>query len=292
MLSGIMRYPGSKAKIAKPIVGMFPGAMGNLLASRDTLWQSANIIEYREPFVGAGAIAIKVLHQLPAECPVHLRDADPWLICLWNAVRDAPDELSNRINSFTPSVEAFEQFKQEDGTDAAELVEAGFRKLALHQMSWSGLGAMSGGPLGGQRQCSEAYCVDCRFSKINLRANVRELHLLLQRFPRLRISCGDFEGLFSPSDYPVFLYCDPPYYEKGPQLYSHSMQHADHERLARCCRNTKHEWCVSYDDHTTVRQLYEGFRIREVELRYTTATAKQTPRRKNSELVITSERLP
>ena len=39
----------------------------------------------------------------------------------------------------------------------------GFMKIAVHQLSYSGLGLRSGGPLGGRSQASP-YKIDCRWS--------------------------------------------------------------------------------------------------------------------------------
>jgi len=42
-------------------------------------------------------------------------------------------------------------------------LDVGFKKLAIHQISYSGLGTKSGGPLGGKSQES-IYKIDCRWS--------------------------------------------------------------------------------------------------------------------------------
>ena len=47
--------------------------------------------------------------------------------------------------------------------DRGRIVDIGFKKLAIHQISYSGLGTMSGGPLGGAGQKSQ-YKIDCRWS--------------------------------------------------------------------------------------------------------------------------------
>jgi DNA adenine methylase len=293
----LIRYPGSKAKIAKQIMALFTGAVRRKLDTRrpsdedgttvDTLWHDGQDIEYREPFFGAGAVGFRMLTRLSPECHVWLNDIDYGLVCLWKAVKEAPDELHRMIDGFTPSVDTYEEYKASDGERGRDFLLVGFRKLALHQMSYSGLGVKSGGPLGGKTQGRSEYRVDCRWNRCTLKRDVWILHDVLVRSHQSQVTCRDFAEVFQAPGRNVFLYCDPPYYDKGPELYKHSMGPEDHKRLAKCCRETRHSWCVSYDDHEEVRRLYDGFPIRNVSAVYTVATVKGAPRRKNSEIVIT-----
>ena len=59
--------------------------------------------------------------------------------------------------------------------EPARIVDLGFKKLAVHQTSYSGLGTKSGGPLGGAEQKSE-YTIDCRWSPNYICKKVDRLH--------------------------------------------------------------------------------------------------------------------
>lgn len=273
----MIRYPGSKAKIADRIIAQFPACV------IDPLFQ-AERMEYREPFLGGGAIALRVLRCLPASASVWLNDKDFGLVCFWKAILDAPDELIEHIKAFRPTVEAFHEFKEFDGTTDRDPVLTGFRKFALHQLSFSGNGAMAGGPIGGKQQRSE-FNVGCRWAPTRHARDVRRNNRLFRRFASVRITTRDFTDLTNDAPPHAFIYADPPYFKAGPQLYKYAFSEIDHRRLSESLRRCRARWVLSYDDHEAIRSLYPWAQIRSVELTYTTAVAKGR-RRKNSELLI------
>lgn len=276
----MIRYPGSKKKLVDAIINRFPDEMSL------PLWIVTNGWEYREPFFGAGAIGFHVMELMPQNWTAWINDKDWGLVCLWMAVRDNLSGLMRRIEEFTPSVEAYEQFKDEDGDKHLDPLEVGFRKLALHQMSYGGFGVMSGGPLGGKKQSSNGYTIDCRWSVANLLHNVTECHRIFSRLGTLRISCGDYSTLID-NDPRTFLYLDPPYYEKGPELYKYSFSDEQHLDLAKRLYHTRNPWVLSYDDHPQIRKLYSWAHIEEIDVVYTSAPIRNKKRRKNREVIIT-----
>lgn len=277
----LIRYPGSKAKIAAEIEHSFPDEMCFDLHANASRW------EYREPFFGAGAVGFKVLPRLHPDSAVWLNDIDPGMAALWRSVWQSPKDLCQKIAAFTPSAERFYEFKQQDGEASVPDVERGFRKLALHQMSVSGFGAKSGGPLGGRDQENALYKVDCRWNPQRLMLGVATCHRILSDFRQVRITCGDFSELLKDAPPECFIYLDPPYVVKGDQLYKHSMTEADHRRLAKCLERANCSWALSYDDAPLVRELYRWADIREVHITYTNATHAKGSRPKNREVVIT-----
>lgn len=282
---GLIRYPGSKAKLWKSVLDTMPSEITLQLWSSQCAW------EYREPFFGSGAIGFRVLSALDRRCKVWLNDKDYWLACLWKSVQSDPDGLIRLIMKFKPSPDAFFEFKENDGDMHTDPLAAGFMKLALHQMSVSGFGVKSGTCLGGRDQENAEYPVGCRWNPIRLAKHVKERHKQLTRFGRnLRITCRDFGELFENTTRRCFIYLDPPYYEKGGMLYKHSMSHADHERLSQCVMSSNATWSISYDDHPAIRALYPGCRVKEVSVTYSNATVgPQTKRPKNKEILILPE---
>ena len=277
---GLIRYPGSKAKLWKPVLNTMPSEITL------NLWSSQCDWEYREPFFGSGAIGFRVLNTLDKRCKVWLNDKDYWLACLWNVVQSDPNGLVRLIKRFKPSPEAFFEFKAKDGDMETDPLLAGFMKLATHQMSVSGFGVKSGTCLGGRDQSNANYPVDCRWNPLRLSRHVKDRHDQLKRFGRnLRITCRDFSELFENTHGKCFIYLDPPYYEKGGVLYKHSMSHDDHVRLSQCVTSSNAIWSVSYDDHPAIRELYSGCRINEIAVTYSNATGA-TKRPKNKEILI------
>ena len=279
---GLIRYPGSKAKLWSPIVNAMPDEISLMLWSEQCEW------EYREPFFGSGAIGFRVLDVISSRCKVWLNDKDYWLVCLWKAVQDSPKELSELVMNFRPNTDDFFEFKSQDGSKEIDPVLAGFRKLALHQMSVSGFGVKSGTCLGGRDQENAEYPIDCRWNPVRLCEHIAARYRQLKRFgKRLRITCKDFSEVILGCPKTCFLYIDPPYVEKGGMLYKHGMDDRDHRRLASLLSRVKCKWVVSYDDHPLVRELYSSHEIEEIEVKYTNATNANGVRPKNREVVIT-----
>jgi DNA adenine methylase len=249
----------------------------------DGLFRS-DCLDYREPFFGACAVGFGVLRMGARNYTVWINELDFGVRCLWQAVFDVPDELAACVRAFVPSVDTFYRFRDEDGRHDLDPLEVGFRKLVLHQTSFSGLGVKAGGPIGGQHQSSR-FNVDCRWNASRLCLEIARLHHLLHRFAKVRITAVDFSTLIVGAPPHAFIYADPPYVEKGAQLYKRSMSEDDHRRLAVALRQCVAPWVLSYDDHPLVRELYSWARIEQVSVTYTTAVAGAT-RRKNAEVII------
>lgn len=243
-------------------------------------------MDYYEPFFGSGSIGFKVLEELDTDRRVSISDIDPGIVSLWKAVHESPDELCSRIKSFTPNVDDFYSFQETDGTDKSLTVENGFKKLALHQMSYSGLGAKAGGPIGGREQRG-AYKIDCRYNVPTLTKNIGKLHTLMSRFKDLTIECKPvFSSLESIQRANSIVYLDPPYYVQGGALYANNMNVFEHQELAKRLNAAEYEWVLSYDDVEPIRQLYSWAKVTNLEAIYTLAPAKNK-RLATNELIIT-----
>ena len=71
-------------------------------------------------------------------------------------------------------------------------------------------------------------------------------------------TCLDFEEVIrAPGD--AVSYLDPPYFEKGNDLYQVGFTRDDHERLASVLRREERPWLVSYDTHPEIHRLYSGW---------------------------------
>jgi DNA adenine methylase len=283
----VIRYPGSKEKLVTPIWTRFPDAMKHELWSNNLRW------EYREPFFGAGAVGIQVIERLSVGVDVWLNDIDFGMVCLWRTIAcsdQAAFDLFNRmIDAFEPSADYFYRFKEEDGRRDLPEVQVGFRKLALHRMSFSGLGYMAGGPIGGRDQENAKYDVQCRWKPGPIKKAIAKARKVFRRgFNDFRITCLDFADVIRDAPSACFIYADPPYFEKGPQLYRHSFSDTDHRRLADALRTTRARWALSYDDAPFIRDLYRGWTdVEPLEITYTTARATGDRRPKNREILIT-----
>lgn len=264
------RYPGGKSKLRK------------LISSQTTaLFDTES--EYREPFFGGGSIGLQVLEDRSSIKKIWINDKDLGISCLWTTVINNPDLLLSLVESFEPSIDKFDEFKEKlttysesDLKTELELAEYGFMKLAIHQISYSGLGTKSGGPLGGRKKCNISgqgstsevkYPIDCRWSPKSICKKVKQLSNRLRTFDIRDNKCTnlDFTDVINDNENKAVIYLDPPYYVKGNDLYQHGFSIEDHKRLAKTLKNTNHKWILSYDDCFEIRELYNWAIIKDID---------------------------
>ncbi len=253
----LLRYPGGKT-INRPVI------IKRILAHFDDRGDR----EYREPFLGGGSVAMAVLTD-PRVHRAWLNDFDVGLMALWSSVQTRPEELCAAIRSFVPSVQEFHRLKSlflqasREQLLSTDIVELGTAKLGLHRISFSGLGAMSGGPLGG-RNGGAKIC--SRWNPDELCRRMWRLHHLMSA-KDVRVSSVDFaEVVAVPGRCAIFA--DPPYYAMGNGLYQHGFTDADHIRLAESLKRSVQPWLLSYDDHQRIHDLYRFATIEEIHTRY------------------------
>lgn len=226
----MFRYPGSKAKQVNYLANFFPNYKFSLV----------------EPFCGTAALSLYMIKENRVS-DVTLSDADFGVASFWTMVKDNPLELEHFINTYIPSVDDFYALKS---SIPKSMEDAAFRHLVLHQTSYSGLGAMAGGPIGGKLQKSK-YTVDCRWSPKTLIKNLRTNNLLLNKV-EVTIEHADVFHMLNTHPTKLF-YLDPPYYVKGKELYF--LGEFNHLRL-RDYLNERDGWVLSYDDVPEIRELY------------------------------------
>ncbi len=259
----LLRYAGGKQKLARQIAGRLAQAT------------SGEITECRFPFLGGASVELAVLRLGMGIRRVWLNDRDPGVASLWTAVMRCPEMLKDRIRGFIPSTDCFYQFKSTLGevdavpTDIEDMVEVGFEALVLNRISFSGLGVMSGGPLGGRHQNGKCK-IGSRWNAKRLCHEVDEAHRLLSSVEIMggACTCLDFAEVLRVGSETVLLYLDPPYHDKGGQLYRFPFLWGDHERLARLLRGSRHRWLLSYDNCQAIRNLYYWATVDEVRVAY------------------------
>lgn len=264
----MFRYPGGKSRLYKHIEPYLLDRFNDRLIV---------------PFVGAGHITTRFLKKRSPSF-LWLNDLDVGITSFWKAVQFYPLKFISKLKKYQPKADDFYLYKDildnlnrvpsgvEDITDIAMI------KLIIHQISYSGLGCMAGGPIGGQSQSSD-YGVGCRWNFENIAKKIGEVHNSFKN-SEVKITSWDFSEVLNDERSDGALYLDPPYFEQGPALYKHSFKEEDHWRLSELLHE-RSNWVLSYDDTETIRNFYSFASIHDLDTTYTIKKA-----RKRKELLI------
>jgi DNA adenine methylase len=267
-----LRYPGGKACLYD-LVARFLSVNG--LQQRS----------YVEPYSGGCGLALSLLFSGHV-AQIHLNDIDRAVWSFWKSVLDYTDELVNLIKMTSVTIEEWErqrlvQFRKAD----AGIVELGFSTFYLNRTNRSGI-IHSGGVIGGKAQ-EGSWKLDCRYNKPDL---VKRIRRVSQYKNRIAIYNEDAETFMDRLGRSIpttsVVYIDPPYYEKGSQLYKNAYRPADHKRIAKRVSTLKSPWFMTYDNVQPIRELYADCRSFELDVGYSVQT-----KRRGSELLIISRKL-
>lgn len=242
----LIRYPGSKDKHLKFLDSHL---------KEQFLKSSGGVVE---PFAGTASITFHML-KLKLANSYWINDLDESIAALWKTVKDDSAWLISQVENYTPKVDDFYSFKLNPGSTVREKA---FRKLVIHQISYSGLGPMAGGPLGGRAQAGE-YKIDARWRPVKLVKLIKETSELLNSVPGDITSLDWHEAIEKAKRESNFVYLDPPYYNQGEVLYTAGS--LDHSKLADSLKSVK-SWVLSYDDTPEIRELYKWAKVERLDV--------------------------
>jgi DNA adenine methylase len=265
-----LRYPGGKTQLS-PFVS-------ELLRSND-LFQCV----YCEPFAGGAGIAVKLLLDGTIS-EAWINDIDPAIYAFWFSVLNSTDELCKRIEKTTVDIPEWQKQKKIYANERTNLLKLGFATLFLNRTNRSGI--LKGGVIGGINQTGN-YGIDCRFNKAELIRKIRRIALYKDQ---IHLTCTDARTYLSTGIKKLpqhsLINIDPPYYKAGPDLYTNSYQHRDHELLSKTIQSLSHHWMLTYDDVLEIRAMYPNSRQFNKSLTYYAQV-----KRSAVELLILSEKL-
>lgn len=252
-----MRYPGGKALLARLMISVI--AQNNLREPH-----------YIEPYAGGAGAGLELLFEEYVDS-ITINDADPRIYAFWLAATKKNEALADLIMSTEVSVDEWHRqraiYKK---CDRRRTLALGFATFFLNRTTRSGV-IHNGGPIGGYDQ-SGNYTIDARFNRANL---VRRIQRIGVYSDRITVRGGDGLTLLdeinrsTDTSRDTFVYLDPPYYEKGAELYLNRYTHKEHEALAEYLhRSAAFPWIMTYDNVPAIRDLYRHFRQTEFSLDY------------------------
>ena len=255
-----LRYPGGKTR--------FYNYIRSILAKNNLMGKT-----YIEPFAGGSGLALKLLMNNDVERVV-INDFDQAIYSFWYSVLNYPGQISEKLRFVDVSVNEWEQqheiFVKGDTTDPVQL---GFATFFLNRTNVSGV--LDGGIIGGKGQMGQ-YKIDARFNKEKLLQQIRDIS---QYRNRIELINEDAKELFRNNALEIyedaFVNLDPPYVNKGAQLYKNSFTKSDHKELCLGVSNCNLKWVVTYDICPLVQELYYSYRKSYLDVFYSAGTSKK-----------------
>lgn len=238
-----LRYPGGKNKTYQYI---------------KHLVTINNISTYIEPFAGGAAVALRLLINGDVK-RIIINDYDRSIYAFWYSVICESEKLINRIWNTDITMKQWHiQKKIQDNKKTADLIDLGFSTLFLNRTNRSGI--IKAGVIGGKKQNGK-YKMDCRFNKKTITDRIKLIASFANQIKVCNDDAIDFIDKEIIKTRNSLTFFDPPYYTKGPDLYTNFYNHDDHVELARSIsqRMRNRYWILTYDVAKEIEELYNKY---------------------------------
>lgn len=268
-----LRYPGGKSSITSFLAKVIQlnGIGGGT---------------YIEPYCGGAGAALSLLFKGTVS-RIIINDFDPVIYSFWFSILNATKEFVEQVSTIPLNINEWHRQKEIlNNYYEYDCFDVGFAAFYLNRCNRSGI--LKAGPIGGQHQ-SGKYNLGVRFNRVNLIDKIRRIASYKDNISVYNLDAIDLMMDVIPSiDGPKLVYLDPPYYEKGKQLYLNAYEHEDHQNLAWALDKSMQSdlWILTYDDSLEIRHLYNKNMISTYSLTYFAHHVK-----KGSELLIAPHRI-
>ena len=221
---------------------------------------------YCEPFAGGAGIACRMLLS-GSVSEIWINDIDASIYAFWHSVLNVPDDLCDWIEKTPVTISEWEKQRTIQEDSSASIFQLGCSTLFLNRTNRSGI--LKGGVIGGREQKSE-YLLDCRFNRIDLVRKIQRIALYKDQIFLSRVDAEIYiKTVVSKLPNHSLTNIDPPYFAKGPGLYTSFYKPKDHVALSHAVRALKKPWILTYDDAPEILDLYKNFPRLLKELSYT-----------------------
>lgn len=277
----VLRYPGGKSRI---IYYLF---RKNMLPE--------NIKEYREGFLGGGSCALAFSVMYP-DIPVWVNDLYYNLFAFWTQLQKNPDPLINRLLELkdeacrADGVEELEKKHRALYADMRDLINTSDDDFdlatAFYVLNRSSFGGFT-------EQNKNAFIRDSYKNTIFSQSKIKKLANISQIIQPWRITNQDYRDLMEAPGEDVFVFLDPPYLIKDMLYGKDKEMHTSfcHEAFVKACKDTPHNWMITYNEHPWLREQFADFHMENFEFRYSLAHRKEN-KNKKEELLVMNYQLP
>ncbi len=267
MLYSPLRYPGGKGKLAP-----FMGLMINKMNIKNGT--------YIEPFAGGAGVALMLLMEGYVD-DIVINDYDKAIYSVWRAIISEAENFVDRILDTSINIDEWKKQKEiyvEQNKKYS--LDLAFATFFLNRTNRSGI--LKGGPIGGFEQTGN-YGIDARYNAEKLVERVRAIAKYKKHIKVYNKEIVSFiENVLPNYDQNSLTYFDPPYFNKGPELYKNFFDKEDHAKIAQLILNgVPGNWIITYDDTPEIIELYKQQCIRRYNLNYSVANTG-----KSSEVIV------
>ena len=272
-----LRYPGGKAKVYDLVVKLLKE-------------NSFNGATYIEPLAGGCGLALLLLENNIVNKLI-LNDIDKGVYCFWQSVLKYNKDFCEMIEKSSISIKERDKkiriYKNKDNIDISQkknILELGLATFYLNRVNRSGI--LKAGVIGGKNQTGN-YKMDCRFNKKSLILKIKKIEKLKDKIEFYNYDVIEFiDNYLKFESIDSFVFLDPPYYNKGSELYTNFYKHEDHKRLADYIKKINQRWIVTYDNCEEIKEIFNEYNQKEFDISYTLEV-----KRKSKEIMIFDKKI-
>ena len=249
-----LRYPGGKSKLYDfmELLIVNTGHKGGT---------------YIEPFAGGAGIALRLLENNIVS-QVVINDLDKGIYSFWRAILTENKRFIQKIKETPITVDEWE--KQRNillSQNKKYSFELGFAAFFLNRTNRSGI--IKGGIIGGKSQKGK-WKIDARYNKNDLINRIEKIYSYKHKIKIYNKDVNSLITKYIPKyGDNSFVYFDPPYFDKGRELYLNFFSYDDHIRIEKYIRTYINcDWVITYDDTPEIANIYKNHSLRRFDLLY------------------------
>ena len=246
-----LRYPGGKSRACKKMDPYFPDLR--------------NYVEFREPFLGGGSVALHISKQYP-HLKITVNDLYEPLVNFWQnlqmfgvELKDQLLELKSTHNEPVSARELFNSSKESINSRDCSPIDRAVAFYIVNKCSFSGLTE------------SSSFSSQASNSNFSIRG-IEKLPGYSEIISNWNINGYSYEYLMEHDMHDgIFMYLDPPYDIKDNLYGRKGSMHKgfDHDKFAIDCDKYSIPMMVSYNSDQLVKDRFKGWNAAEFDLTYT-----------------------
>ena len=246
-----LRYPGGKSRACKKMDTYFPDLR--------------NYVEFREPFLGGGSVALHISKQYP-HLKITVNDLYEPLVNFWQnlqmfgvELKDQLLELKSTHNEPVSARELFNSSKESINSRDCSPLDRAVAFYIVNKCSFSGLTE------------SSSFSPQASNSNFSIRG-IEKLPGYSEIISNWNINGYSYEYLMEHDMHDgIFMYLDPPYDIKDNLYGRKGSMHKgfDHDKFAKDCDKYSIPMMVSYNSDQLVKDRFKGWNAAEFDLTYT-----------------------